>query len=74
MLTAWAMTSYYNTKDSHQPTVTVSLPGPTAEPLLLTREAKALLPKILEGVKYARAGVVVTDLLPMGRRKPLRRS
>ena len=60
------MTSYYNTHDSHQPAVTVALPGPTADPLLLTRAAKALLPKILNGVKYARAGIVVTDIRPTG--------
>ncbi|KAA0977195.1 Y-family DNA polymerase [Paeniglutamicibacter gangotriensis] len=66
VLTAWAMTSYYNTRDSHQPSVTVALPGPTADPLLLTRAAKALLPKILDGVKYARAGIVVTDIRPTG--------
>lgn len=66
VLTAWAMTSYYNTNDSHQPAVTVALPGPTADPLLLTRAAKALLPKILDGVKYARAGIVVTDIRPTG--------
>ena len=66
VLTAWAMTSYYNTNDSHQPSMTVALPGPTADPLLLTRAAKALLPKILNGVKYARAGIVVSDIRPTG--------
>ncbi|MBP2376454.1 Y-family DNA polymerase [Paeniglutamicibacter psychrophenolicus] len=66
VLSAWAMTSYYNTQDNHQPAVTVALPGPTADPLLLTRAAKALLPKILDGVKYARAGIVVTDVRPTG--------
>lgn len=69
VLTAWAMTSYYNTKDSHQPAVTIALPGPTSDPLLLTRAAKALLPQIIEGVKYARAGIVVTDIRPTGAQK-----
>ncbi|MGL3808133.1 Y-family DNA polymerase [Paeniglutamicibacter sp. R2-26] len=66
VLSAWAMTSYYNTKDNHQPAVTVALPGPTADPLLLTRAAKELLPQIINGIKYARAGIVVTDLRPTG--------
>ncbi|GAA1495398.1 Y-family DNA polymerase [Paeniglutamicibacter kerguelensis] len=66
VLSAWAMTSYYNTKDNHQPAVTVALPGPTADPLLLTRAAKELLPQIINGIKYARAGIVVTDIRPTG--------
>lgn len=64
-LTAWAMTSYYAQGQSHQPAISVPLPGPTADPLLLTRAAKKLLPQILPGVRYARAGIVVTDLSPM---------
>lgn len=66
VLTAWAMTSHYNANQSHSPSVTVALPGPSADPMLLTKAAKELLPKILDGVKYARAGVVVTDLRPTG--------
>lgn len=66
VLTAWAMTSHFNTKQSHSPAITVALPGPTSDPLLLTRAAKELLSRILDGVKYARAGVVVTDLRPVG--------
>ena len=66
VLSAWAMTSYYNTKDNHQPAVTIALPGPTADPLLLTRAAKELLPRIINGIKYARAGIVVTDIRPTG--------
>ncbi|MFK0085451.1 Y-family DNA polymerase [Glutamicibacter sp. NPDC090743] len=64
ILSAWAMTSYYNQHQDHQPAITVKLPGPTADPLVLTRAAKQLLPQILVGVKYARAGVVVMDLQP----------
>lgn len=66
VLTAWAMTSHFNDKQSHSPAITVSLPGPTSDPVLLTRAAKALLPQILDGVKYARAGIVVTDFRPAG--------
>ncbi|MGV2854353.1 Y-family DNA polymerase [Glutamicibacter sp. AGC13] len=64
ILSAWAMTSYYNQHQNHQPSITVKLPGPTSDPVVLTRAAKQLLPQILAGVKYARAGVVVMDLQP----------
>lgn len=64
ILAAWAMTSYYNQHQDHQPAVTVKLPGPSADPVVLTKAAKQLLPQILIGVKYARAGVVVMDLQP----------
>ncbi|MGO2482717.1 Y-family DNA polymerase [Glutamicibacter ardleyensis] len=65
ILTAWAMTSYYNQNQDHQPAVTVKLPGPSADPVVLTKAAKQLLPQVLVGVKYARAGVMVMDLRPM---------
>ncbi|MGO3394601.1 Y-family DNA polymerase [Glutamicibacter arilaitensis] len=65
ILSAWAMTSYYNQHQDHQPAITVKLPGPTADPVVLTRAAKQLLPQILVGLKYARAGVVVMDLRPL---------
>lgn len=65
ILSAWAMTSYYNQHQDHQPAITVKLPGPTADPVVLTRAAKQLLPQILMGVKYARAGVVVMNLQPL---------
>lgn len=59
------MTSYYNQNQDHQPAVTVKLPGPSADPVVLTKAAKQLLPQVLVGVKYARAGVMVMDLRPM---------
>lgn len=62
VITAWAMTSHYDADGQHNPSATVTLPTPTADPVLLTRAAKALLPRIQEGVRYARAGIVVTDL------------
>ena len=43
---------------------------PTADPVLLTRAAHALLPPIHEGIKYARAGIMVTDLRPTGNQAP----
>src|SRR5699024_3863318 len=66
VLTAWAMTSYFNDDQSHQPAATVALPGYSADPVVLTKAAKQLLPKIRPGTRYARAGIVVTDLRPVG--------
>lgn len=66
VLTAWAMTSYFNDQQSHQPAVTVPLPGYTADPVVLTKAAKQLLLKIRQGTRYARAGIVVTALRPVG--------
>ena len=74
ILSAWAMTSYYNQHQDHQPAITVKLPGPTADPVVLTRAAKQLLPQILVGVKYARAGVVLMDLQPLAMQETLIRS
>ncbi|WP_440590381.1 DinB/UmuC family translesion DNA polymerase, partial [Microbacterium pseudoresistens] len=62
LLTAFAGTSYYNPKDKAFPSVTVRLPMPTADPVLLTQVAHALTARIVEGIKYARAGIMVTDL------------
>lgn len=70
VLTAWAMTSYYSPADTHAPSATVTLPAATADPMLLTRAAKALLPQLIEGTRYARAGIVVTDLHPAGQQPP----
>lgn len=71
LLTAFAATSYYNPQDSSNPTVCVPLPMPTADPVLLARAAYALLPRIDDGVKYVRAGIMVTDLRPTGNQAPL---
>lgn len=66
VLTAWALTSDFNDYQSHQPAATVSLPGYSADPVVLTKAAKSLLPKIVDGIRYARAGVMVTDLRDAG--------
>lgn len=66
VLTAWAMTSFFNDAQVHRPSATVSLPGYSADPVVLTKAAKALLPKIADGVRYARAGIMVTDLRDAG--------
>lgn len=71
VLTAFAATSYYNPDSSSNPSVCVPLPMPTADPVLLARAAYALLPRIDDGVKYVRAGIMVTDLRPTGNQAPL---
>lgn len=71
LLTAFAATSYYNPGDTSYPSVCVPLPMPTADPVLLARAAYALPPRIVEGVKYVRAGIMVTDLRPTGNQPPL---
>ncbi len=71
VLTAFAATSFYNPQSSSHPSVCVPLPMPTADPVLLARAAYALLPRIDGGVKYVRAGIMVTDLRPAGNQAPL---
>ncbi|WP_284762042.1 Y-family DNA polymerase [Arthrobacter sp. efr-133-R2A-63] len=71
VLTAFAGTSYYSPGDTSYPSVCVGLPMPTADPVILTKAAHALIPKINDGVKYVRAGIMVTDLRPSGNQKPL---
>jgi DNA polymerase V len=71
VLTAFAGTSHFNPTDTADPSVCVALPMPTADPVLLTRAAHALLPHIHEGIRYAKAGIMVTDLRPAGNQAPL---
>lgn len=71
VLTAFAGTSHFNPYDTAYPSVCVALPMPTADPVLLTRAAHALLPHIHEGIRYAKAGIMVTDLRPAGNQAPL---
>ena len=44
---------------------------PTADPVLLHKAANSLCERIYEGVKYLRAGIMVTDLRPTGNQSPL---
>ncbi|MDJ0315773.1 Y-family DNA polymerase [Arthrobacter antibioticus] len=71
VMTAFAATSYYNPGDTSYPSVCVPLPMPTADPVLLGRAAFALIPRIVDGVKYVRAGILLTDLRPTGNQPPL---
>ena len=42
------------------------LPMPTGDPVILTGAAHALLSRIVDGIRYARAGIKLTDLRPSG--------
>jgi DNA polymerase V len=68
-LTAFAGTSHW-AQDKHHPTVTVRLPFPTADPVELTKAAHRLLPQIVESARYARAGLLLTDLTRTGAQRP----
>lgn len=64
-LSAWAMTGWADTGTvAHSAQASVGLPTPTDDPITLTKAARALMPKLFptEGIRYARAGVVLTDL------------
>lgn len=71
VLTAFAATSPFRQHEQAYPSVCVSLPMPTADPLLLTKAAHALLPQVRSGLKYAKAGLMLTDLRPTGNQPPL---
>jgi DNA polymerase V len=66
VLTAFAGTSPFSTGTKSSPSICIPLPAHTANPLELTRAAHQLLPLIEEGVSYIRAGVIITDLQPVG--------
>lgn len=64
-LSAWAMTGWADTGTvAHSAQASVGLSTPTDDPITLTKAARALMPKLFptEGIRYARAGVVLTDL------------
>ena len=71
VLTAFAGTSPFSGQEQSYPSVCVPLPMPTADPLLLTRAAHALLPNIREGLRYAKVGLMLTDQRPTGNQSPL---
>jgi DNA polymerase V len=66
VLTAFAGTSPFSSGARSSPSICIPLPVHTADPLELTRAAHRLLPLIEEGVSYIRAGVIITDLQPVG--------
>lgn len=68
LLTAYASVSHFDgsaaTGDRRGmfPQSAARLPTATADPVQLTKAAHALLPQLSDGVRYARAGIMLTDL------------
>ena len=59
LLTAFAGTSAYTEQRSFPSTI-ARLPSPTADPVELTRAAHRLLSQLTDGIRYARAGIMLT--------------
>lgn len=67
IMTVFAGTSHFSERAPSFPSVTVKLPTPTADPVILTKAAVGALDgELIEGVPYARAGVMLTGLSPAG--------
>ncbi len=66
VLTAFAGTSPFSTGTRSSPSICIPLAAHTSNPVELTRAAHQLLPLIEDGVAYIRAGVIITDLQPIG--------
>ena len=73
-LSAWAMTGWADEGTvGHSAQVSVPLETPTDDPIVLTNAARALLPRLypVPGIRYARAGVVLTDVRQAAGVQPL---
>lgn len=67
LVSAFCSTSRYATGGFVRADVQVKLSAPTADPIILTQTCAQLLERATFGmVKYAKAGVVVSDLTPAG--------
>ncbi|HUH53392.1 MAG TPA: Y-family DNA polymerase [Microbacteriaceae bacterium] len=62
VVSAWAMTGHYVTYGRHSAHSATRLPERTDSPILIAKAANELLEHILHGTRYARAGIVLTDL------------
>ena len=72
----WVATGWADTgTPRHSAQVTVPLETPSDDPITFTKAADRVLPQLfpeyLPGVRYARAGVTLTDLRPAGQVQPL---
>jgi DNA polymerase V len=67
LMSCFAGTSHFNEGSSSFPSATVKLAAPTADPVILAKAAVSALENwIVDGVPYARAGAMLTDLSPAG--------
>jgi DNA polymerase V len=71
VISAFAATSFFSPGISSYPSMTVPLPAPTTDPVVLARAAHLLLSQIVEGTKYVRAGIQLTDLSPVNGQQAL---
>lgn len=70
-ISAWAATSWHGQGPMRTPSVSVTLPSASDDPITIGRAAMALLPRIVHGTPYVRAGVVLTGLRPTASLVPL---
>ncbi|NLA65724.1 MAG: Y-family DNA polymerase [Leucobacter sp.] len=61
-VTAWAATAWYKEGPSHTPRVSVTLPVPTDDPVVIAKATLALTRHVHDATPYVRAGVVLTGL------------
>lgn len=73
-LSAWASTGWADERSvAHTAHVAVPLATPSDDPIVLTKAAGRLLAKCfpVDGIRYARAGMVLTDLRDVDETMPL---
>lgn len=63
-ITVWTATSRHEQGEKHTAVVSVALQSPTDEPVTLVKASTAILDRMRHGTRYARAGVVLTDVRP----------
>nr|WP_284982503.1 DUF4113 domain-containing protein [Arthrobacter sp. efr-133-TYG-118] len=64
LLQAFAGTSLYDAHTQGFPSIQIRLPAPTSDPKILVQAAQHLLPRLTDGLKYVKAGVMLFDLSP----------
>lgn len=74
VLSVWAATGWADERTvSHIAHLSVPLPTPSDDPITLTKAVRTILPELfpVPGIRYARAGVVLTDLRAASGVEPL---
>lgn len=72
VLQAWCSTSRFRDQVEHH-SASIALDPPTADPLAIIRASQVVLPKMIEGRPYNRAGIMLTGLAPAGAQPVLSR-
>ena len=71
VVSAWASTSPFGEGPSHSAHISVALPAPSEDPILFSKAAQMLSTRAVDGMRYVRAGVVLTGLAPKDAAVPL---